>query len=54
MHSRRGELNSPAHDTDKFPNIRSFIPTQKPKKQNHLPQKKGFGANKRSEPNDIN
>ena len=40
MHSRRGELNSPAHDTDKFPNIRSFIPNQKPKKQNHLPQKK--------------
>jgi hypothetical protein len=28
----RGELNSPAHDNDKFPNIRLIIPTQESQK----------------------
>ena len=52
MHSCRGELNSPAHDTDKYTINHPNAETQNPKTIYH--KKKGFGANKRSEPNDIN
>jgi len=53
---RRGESHSPSHNTDKFPMSKNDnLATQETKKTKQFAKnKKGFGANKRSEPNDIN